>query len=56
MERVIGIVRQMYIILQLTLPIHYVNKRNGTCPTRDMILLVCCALCNICESVVPFVL
>lgn len=52
-ERIIGNVRQKYSILQSTLPIHYVNKRNGT-PTIDMIVLVCCALCNICESVVPF--
>ena len=53
-ERVIGTVRQKYSILQSTLPIQYVNKRKGNCPTIDMIVHVCCALCNVCESVVPF--
>ncbi len=53
-EQVIGAVRQKYSILQSTMPIQYVNKRKGTCPTIDMIVLICCALCNVCESVVPF--
>ncbi len=53
-ERVIGTVRQKYSILQSTMPIQYVKKRKGTCPTIDMIVLICCALCNVCESVVPF--
>ncbi len=53
-ERVIGTVRQKYSILQSTMPIQYVKKRKGTCPTIDMIMLICCALCNVCESVVPF--
>ena len=48
-ERVIETVRQKYSILQSTVPI---KKRN--CPTIDMIVHVCCALCNVCESVVPF--
>ena len=54
MERVIGTVRQKYSILQSTLPIQYVNKRKGNYPTIDMIVHVCCALCNVCVSVVPF--
>ena len=53
-ERVIGSVRQKYSILQSTLLIQYVNKIKGNCPTIDMIVHVCCALCNVCESVVPF--
>ena len=43
-ERVIRTVRQKYSILQSTLPIQYVNKK-GNCPTIDMIVHVCCALC-----------
>ena len=53
-ERVIGNVRQKYSILQSTLPIHYVIKRNGHCPIIDNIVSVCCALCNVCDSVIPF--
>ena len=54
-ERVIGCVRQKYTILQATLPIHFVAKRSGElCPLIDRIARVCCALCNVCDSVVPF--
>ncbi len=42
-----GMMCQKYSILQCTLPIHFTHERNGqTC--------VCCALCDICHSVVPF--
>ena len=54
-ERVIGAVRQRYPILQSTLPIHYVMKRNGEdIPLLDRMVRVCCALNNVCDSVVPF--
>ena len=54
-ERVIGNVRQKYSILQSTLPIDFVIKRVGEdCPLVDRIVRICCALCNVCESVVPF--
>ena len=54
-ERVIGNVRQKYSILQSTLPIHYLMKREGEeCPVIDRVVRVCCALCNVCDSVVPF--
>ena len=54
-ERVIGCVRQKYTILQETLPINYVCTRSGQeCPLIDRIARVCCALCNLCDSVVPF--
>ena len=53
-ERVMGNVKQKYSMLQSTLPIHYIIKRNGNCPIIDNIVRVCCALCNVCESVVPF--
>jgi len=53
-ERVIGNVRQKYSILQSTLPIQYVHKREGQSPIIDSIVTVCCALCNVCDSVVPF--
>ena len=54
-ERVIGNVRQKYSVLQSTLLIDYVIKRDGEeCPLIDWIVCVCCALCNVCDSVVPF--
>ena len=54
-ERVIGNVRQKYSILQSTLPINFVMKRTGEeIPVIDRIVRICCALCNVCDSVVPF--
>jgi len=51
-ERVIGLVRQKYPILRSTIPIHYITKR----PDEELnhMTHVCCALSNICDSVVPF--
>ena len=54
-ERVIGNIRKKYTILNTTQPIDYVTHRaphNST--TLDMIVTVCCALVNICDSIVPF--
>ena len=54
-ERVIGCVRQKYGILQGTLPIDFVSKRLGEdIPAIDCIVQICCALNNVCVSVVPF--
>ena len=54
-ERVIGNVRQKFPILQSTLPIHFIVKRVGEdFPLIDRIVRICCALNNVCDSVVPF--
>lgn len=54
-ERVIGCVRQKFRILQSTLPIHFVSTRKDEdIPLIDHIVRVCCALNNVCNSVVPF--
>ena len=54
-ERVIGLVRQKYTILQGTLHIHFVTKRVGEdIPLFDHMIRVCCTLTNICNSVVQF--
>jgi len=54
-ERVIGCVRQKYSILQGTLPIDFLIVRKGeSSPQVDRIVRVCCALNNLCDSVVPF--
>ena len=54
-ERVIGVIRQKYTMLQSTLPINVIMC-NGKEERSiiDKILTVCCALCNCCDSVVNF--
>jgi len=52
-ERVIGMVRQKYTILQSTLPICMLTcDDTEQIPTIDKIVTICCALCNCCDSVV----
>ena len=55
-ERVIGLLRQKYIILQSTLPLDYLTCSNNAanCPLIDRMIRVCSALTNLCPSVVPF--
>ena len=57
-ERVIGLLRQKYSVLQSTLPIDYLlcsdEEGNRCCPMVDRLIRVCCALINLCPSVVPF--
>ena len=52
-ERIIGLVRQKYSILSSTLPI-YMFRSDESFSTADKIVTICCALCNCCDSVVPF--
>lgn len=51
-ERVIGLLRQRYTILDGTLPIQMLHK-NGEFTTLDKIVRVCCALCNVSAPIVP---
>ena len=54
-ERVIGLLRQKYKILSGTLPINFIKCSAGEeYSTIDKIVTICSALCNCCESVVPF--
>ena len=54
MERVIGCVRQKFSILQSTLPIHFLIIRKGKEePLIDRIIRICCALNNLCNSIMP---
>jgi hypothetical protein len=53
-ERVIGLVRNKYKILQSVLPIDYLYCNSENEPAIDKITTVCCALTNLCDSVVPF--
>ena len=53
-ERVIGLVRNKYTILQGTIPLTLCQAASQGQPTSiDKIVTVCCALCNICPSVIP---
>ena len=54
-ERVIGLLRQKYTILQGTLPITLLmSNTEDRLSMTDRIVTVCSGLCNCCESVVPF--
>ena len=53
-ERVIGMVRQNYTILQSTLPINMIMcEEDSEISTVDKTVTVACALCNHCDSVIP---
>lgn len=53
-ERVIGVLKNRYTILQSTLPISLIKRpSDGDVTTIDKIMTVCAALCNLGESVVP---
>ena len=55
MEHVIGLLRQKLKILSSTLPANLVMCNPGEeLSMIDKIVVVCAALCNCCESVVPF--
>ena len=58
-ERVIGLLRRKYTILQSTLPTDYLTyNRNGPpetqVPVIDRIIRACSALVNCCPPIVPF--
>ncbi|XP_065182614.1 uncharacterized protein LOC135813447 [Sycon ciliatum] len=54
-ERVIGNLRKKYSILRGILPIDFLRSRSGDDrPLICRIIPVCCALTNLCDSVVPF--
>ena len=50
----IGNIRKKYSILSAAQPIYFVTVRHGAATTLDKIVTICCALVNICDSVVPF--
>lgn len=55
-EIVIGLLRQKYSILSSTLPVSLIRvKQNGSVEDSliDKIVFTCCALCNLCEVIVP---
>ena len=54
-ERVIGILRQKYTILQATLPTTFLTCGSSQDkPLIDKILRICSALINLCPPIIPF--
>ena len=54
-ERVIGLPRQKYNILQRILPIdHLMSTRSSSYPMVDRMIRDCYSLTNLCPSGVPF--
>ena len=53
-ERVIRSIKQKYSLLDRTLLIDFLLNRDESLTTLDKIVLICCALVNLCPSVVPF--
>ena len=54
-ERVIGLIRRKYTILQSTLPTDLLMAKSGdSMAPVDKIARVCCALTNLSDSVIPF--
>ena len=53
-ERVIGLLRRKYTILEGTLPTDFLNSANGEVPMIERILRVCAALVNLCPPIIPF--
>ena len=54
-ERVIGLLRRKYTILEGILPIDYlVTKADARVPMVDRIIRVCASLVNLCPPIIPF--
>ena len=53
-ERLIGTVKQKYTILDSGLPISFIKQDVGQDKSiADKLMVICCALVNLCESIVP---
>ena len=52
-ERVIGVLKQKYTLLQSIVPIKMIAEGDNKAATIDKIVRVCCALVNLSPSVVP---
>ena len=50
-ERIIGLVRNKYTILQSILPLDFLITKDGYYTTIDKIVSACSALCNICNNI-----
>ena len=54
-ERVIGLLKQKYAFLRGELPINVIMcDSSSEYSMIDEIVTVCCALCNVCEPIIPY--
>ena len=54
-ERVIGLLKQKYAFLRGELPINVIKcDSSSEYSMIDKIVTVCCALCNVCEPIIPY--
>ena len=53
-ERIISLLKAKYTILKGVIPISLLKNNSNDICTIDSVITVCSALCNMCESVVPF--
>ena len=53
-ERLIGMVKQKYSIFEGVMPTSFI-KHDSECDVgvADKVMVVCCAMVNICEPIVP---
>ena len=53
-ERIIGVLKQKYTILQNIIPISLISDGSAeNNKTIDKIVKICCSLVNLCPSIVP---
>ena len=53
-ERVIGLFRRKYIILEGTLPTDFLVSSQNAPPVIDHVIRVCAALVNLCPPILPY--
>jgi len=53
-ERLIGMVKQKFTILEGILPVAFIkNEGDSDVTVSDKLMVICCALVNLCEPIVP---
>lgn len=52
-ERLIGVIKQKYTILEGILPISFIKADAVDVSVADKLMVICCALVNLCEPIVP---
>ena len=50
----IGVIRQKFTLLRGIQPVEFLTPREDGVPVLDKVVFVCCALVNVCNSVIPF--
>lgn len=52
-ERVIGLLKQNFQVLQHTIPISMVSRSSDSLSVLDKVIVICSALINLCPSPIP---